>query len=117
MYYFTHCHDLEDPSFRLYHDFRAFEKIEISKSSDFFYSGVFRHGELESEGIVDLNHRKVHIRWVYWFHNENGFNDVEVKTLGGSLTIEYDRLDDDRYANIWLCGPAERVFEGSVQVK
>ncbi len=51
------------------------------------------------------------------YHNENGFNDVEVKTLGGSLTIEYDRLDDDRYANIWLCGPAERVFEGSVEVK
>jgi diaminopimelate epimerase len=50
------------------------------------------------------------------YHNENGFNDVEVKTLGGSLSVEFDRLDDDRYVNIWLSGPAERVFDGSVEV-
>lgn len=50
------------------------------------------------------------------YHNENGFNEVEVKTLGGTLTVEFDRLDDDRYANIWLCGPAEKVFEGTVEI-
>lgn len=51
------------------------------------------------------------------FHNENGFNDVEVKTLGGNLTIEFDRIDDGYYENIWLCGPAEKVFEGEVELK
>jgi diaminopimelate epimerase len=51
------------------------------------------------------------------YHNENGFNDVEVKTLGGSLTIEFDRAEDGRYTNIWLCGPAEKAFEGTVEVK
>jgi diaminopimelate epimerase len=51
------------------------------------------------------------------YHNENGFNDVEVKTLGGLLTVEFDRIDDNRYENIWLCGPAEKVFEGSVEIK
>lgn len=51
------------------------------------------------------------------FHNENGFNEVEVKTLGGTIRVKYDRLDDNRYENIWLCGPAERVFEGTVEVK
>ncbi|MEO7922256.1 MAG: diaminopimelate epimerase [Chitinophagaceae bacterium] len=51
------------------------------------------------------------------YHNENGFNDVEVKTLGGTLTVEFDRVDDNRYENIWLCGPAEKVFEGSVELK
>ena len=50
------------------------------------------------------------------YHNENGFNDVIVKTLGGSLNVEFDRLDDDRYANIWLTGPAEKVFEGIVEI-
>jgi diaminopimelate epimerase len=50
------------------------------------------------------------------FHNENGFNDVEVKTLGGTLTVEYDRVDDNRYENIWLCGPAERVYGGEVEL-
>lgn len=48
------------------------------------------------------------------YHNENGFNDVEVKTLGGTLTVEFDRIDDTKYSNIWLCGPAEKVFEGTI---
>jgi len=51
------------------------------------------------------------------YHNENGFNEVEVKTLGGHLSVEFDRLDDSRYENIWLCGPAEKIFEGSTEVK
>ncbi|MBM3415169.1 MAG: diaminopimelate epimerase [Bacteroidetes bacterium] len=51
------------------------------------------------------------------YHNENGFNDVEVTTLGGKLTVEFDRVDDNRYENIWLCGPAEKVFEGAVEIK
>lgn len=51
------------------------------------------------------------------YHNENGFNEVEVKTLGGTLTVEFDRLDEEHYVNIWLCGPAEKVFEGTVDVK
>ena len=50
------------------------------------------------------------------YHNENGFNDVEVKTLGGTLTVEFDRVDDNKYENIWLCGPAEKVYEGSIDV-
>lgn len=51
------------------------------------------------------------------FHNENGFNDVEVKTLGGNLTVEFDRVDDGCYENIWLSGPAEKAFEGTVELK
>lgn len=51
------------------------------------------------------------------YHNENGFNDVGVKTLGGSLSVEFDRHEDDTYSDIWLCGPAEKVYEGTVVVK
>lgn len=51
------------------------------------------------------------------YHNENGFNDVQVKTLGGNLNIEFDRVDDGRYVDIWLSGPAERVFEGKFVTK
>ncbi|MFZ1262304.1 MAG: diaminopimelate epimerase [Chitinophagaceae bacterium] len=51
------------------------------------------------------------------YHNENGFNEVEVKTLGGILTVEFDRLDDNHYEDIWLCGPAEKVYEGTVDIK
>jgi diaminopimelate epimerase len=50
------------------------------------------------------------------YHNENGFNDVQVKTLGGTLTVEFDRVDDNHYNNIWLSGPADKVFEGSIEL-
>lgn len=50
------------------------------------------------------------------YHNEIGFNNVTVDTLGGKLTVEFDRNADDSYHNIWLCGPAERVFEGSINI-
>lgn len=50
------------------------------------------------------------------YHNENGFNDVEVQTLGGHLSVEFDRVDEDRFENIWLCGPAEKVFQGHVEI-
>jgi len=50
------------------------------------------------------------------YHNENGFNEVEVKTLGGWLNVEFDRVDDGKFRNIWLCGPAERVFAGAIEI-
>ena len=50
------------------------------------------------------------------YHNENGFNEVEVKTLGGRLNVEFDRVDDGKFRNIWLCGPAERVFAGTIEI-
>jgi diaminopimelate epimerase len=48
-------------------------------------------------------------------HNDNGFNRVEVQTRGGKLAVEYDRINGG-YQNIWLIGPAEKVFEGTITV-
>lgn len=48
-------------------------------------------------------------------HNDNGFNRVEVKTKGGELSVEYDKIGDS-YKNIWLNGPAVKVFEGSIEI-
>jgi len=49
-------------------------------------------------------------------HNDNGFNRVEVKTLGGNLAVEFDRKGEDKFENIWLCGPADFVFKGEVTI-
>lgn len=49
-------------------------------------------------------------------HNSRGFNRVEVKTPGGNLSVEYTKIDDNTYENIWLCGPAERVFSGEIEI-
>ena len=51
------------------------------------------------------------------YHNPMGFNDVTVYTKGGKLNVEYDRMDENNYKNIWLCGPAEKVFEGDIDLK
>ena len=50
------------------------------------------------------------------YHNETGYNDVVVMTKGGKLNVVYDRVDENFYKNIWLSGPAERVFVGEIEV-
>ena len=50
-------------------------------------------------------------------HNDVGYNDVTVTTKGGKLVVKYDRSYDNGYTNIWLCGPAEKAFEGKVEVE
>ena len=49
-------------------------------------------------------------------HNEKGFNRVEVKTPGGNLSVEYNKIDENNYENIWLCGHAEFVFKGEIEL-
>jgi diaminopimelate epimerase len=52
---------------------------------------------------------------IAFYHNENGYNNVRVKTRGGILSVEYDKLDD-RYENVWLTGPADQVFTGTIRL-
>lgn len=49
-------------------------------------------------------------------HNDYGFNRVEVHTPGGRLSVEFDKMDDNHYKNIWLSGPAEMVFNGQIEI-
>ncbi len=49
-------------------------------------------------------------------HNERGFNQVEVQTPGGHLSVEFERTGDHEYSNIWLTGPATYVFNGSIEL-
>lgn len=49
-------------------------------------------------------------------HNDKGFNRVEVRTPGGRLSVEFDKFDDQHFENIWLCGPAELVFKGEIEI-
>ncbi|MEO7766700.1 MAG: diaminopimelate epimerase [Ferruginibacter sp.] len=49
-------------------------------------------------------------------HNEKGFNTVVVKTPGGHLRVEFDKIDDQHFENIWLCGPAQFVYNGEIEL-
>jgi diaminopimelate epimerase len=43
-----------------------------------------------------------------------GYNYVKVITKGGKLTVRFDRTADNSYENIWLCGPAVKVYQGTI---
>ncbi len=49
-------------------------------------------------------------------HNSRGFNRVEVRTPGGKLSVEFDKISDTEFQDIWLCGPAELVFKGELEL-
>lgn len=49
-------------------------------------------------------------------HNDKGFNRVEVKTTGGNLSVEFNKIDDHHFDNVWLCGHAEFVYKGEIEI-
>ncbi|RXK85937.1 diaminopimelate epimerase [Filimonas effusa] len=49
-------------------------------------------------------------------HNENGFNRVEIQTPGGRLAVEFEKKGEAQFENIWLCGPANFVFSGTINI-
>jgi diaminopimelate epimerase len=51
-----------------------------------------------------------------FYHNEVGFNRIEVTTLGGNLAVEFDKVGENRFNNIWLCGGTSFVFQGSINI-
>lgn len=50
-------------------------------------------------------------------HNDNGFNRVEVSTIGGELSVEYEKISETEFRNIFLAGPATFVFSGEIELK
>lgn len=48
---------------------------------------------------------------------ESDQNVWDVEVMGGNLQVSFDRKEDGTFENVWLTGPAERVFEGSINVE
>jgi diaminopimelate epimerase len=45
---------------------------------------------------------------------QNGPVKVDVQTLGGRLSVEFTRENEQDFEDIWLCGPATFVFRGEI---
>jgi len=50
-------------------------------------------------------------------HNQIGFNQVIVYTPGGKLSVEFNKINDQVFQDIWLCGPADFVFKGEIEIR
>ncbi|MDX2173517.1 MAG: diaminopimelate epimerase [Bacteroidota bacterium] len=44
----------------------------------------------------------------------NSKNNCIIKTLGGNLEVTFDKVLEQNFYNIWLKGPAQKVFEGTI---
>jgi diaminopimelate epimerase len=44
-------------------------------------------------------------------------NSCHVKTLGGELEVKFDKVLEKNFYNIWLQGPALKVFSGSIDIQ
>ena len=48
--------------------------------------------------------------------NDSLQQTVKIKTKGGNLAVEFERTGTENFQNIWLCGPAELVFKGTIDL-
>ena len=46
---------------------------------------------------------------------QSSLPEIVVKTKGGNLVVKFTKTET-QFTNVWLTGPAERVFEGSVEI-
>ncbi len=50
-------------------------------------------------------------------NNEGHSNNFLVEALGGDLEVSFETVNNLAFKNVWLRGPAEKVFEGKVIFK
>lgn len=54
----------------------------------------------------------------YALYRDTGNADAEVpvNARGGALAVRYHRRSEQEFTDIWLCGPAQQVFEGQIDI-
>lgn len=45
-----------------------------------------------------------------------GNQRIEISTLGGDLAVEFNKISEYQFKDIWLCGSATFVFKGTVEI-
>lgn len=43
-------------------------------------------------------------------------NEVKVSAVGGDLSVNFSKNESGIYEEIWLCGPAQCVFKGEIEI-
>lgn len=108
----------------------------FNKGKEIRYSQVFEPGGLNVNFVEPISDGEIKVRTyergvedetlscgtgvtacaIANYHNEQGFNVVSVLTRGGRLSVEFERIKEGHFTNVWLSGPAEKVFEGTIHL-
>lgn len=52
-----------------------------------------------------------------YFHDKSDILSYHTHTLGGNLNVSFRPRHHSQFTDIYLTGPAEKVFEGSIEIK
>jgi diaminopimelate epimerase len=47
---------------------------------------------------------------------QDGKYTIQLNTLGGKLEVKCEKTSDQHFKNVWLCGAAQFVFEGTIEL-
>ena len=47
---------------------------------------------------------------------KKGHFETQIQAKGGRLAVRFESGGNGQYTDIWLCGPAEKVFEGKIEL-
>lgn len=50
------------------------------------------------------------------YGKKEGSQTVKIETLGGQLSVKFNRNADGSFQDIWLIGPAKQVYKGQYQI-
>ena len=45
-----------------------------------------------------------------------GAHEIPVRAQGGLLSVRFNKKTGDHFREVWLCGPATRVFHGYIKI-
>ncbi len=51
----------------------------------------------------------------HWIQHKT-LKNIPIKTKGGSLSVNFEPIEDNQFKNIWLCGGATYVYSGEIQI-
>ncbi len=52
-----------------------------------------------------------------YLHHKSDIFTYQVHTLGGELKVSFQALENGHFTEVYLTGPAQRVYEGSIEIK
>ncbi|WP_346238414.1 diaminopimelate epimerase [Niabella insulamsoli] len=108
----------------------------VNEGRDIRYSETFKEAGVNVNFVEVINHQSLKVRTyergvedetfscgtgataaaLVNYYNETGENSIDIEVLGGRLNISFNRNADGSYDNIWLKGPAQKVFSGTFPI-